>query len=310
MKKKVLVVIGPTAVGKTKLSIALAKQLNAEIISGDSMQIYQGLDIGTAKVTEEEKEGIVHHLIDCRRFDEGYSVSDFQTEVRRLIDDIISRGHLPMIVGGTGLYIRAALYDYRFDDQGHEIDFAKKYAHYSNQKLHEHLASFDKVSASQIHPNNRHRVLRAIEIYETTGKTKSEQIEADVSEPLYDALVLGLNLERKKLYARINQRVDMMFEAGLLDEFKQIVAQGAKADMQSMKAIGYRELFDYLDGKATLEEVKEKICLDSRRYAKRQMTWFKHQMDVSWIDVELEDFSKTINQAMDLATTWLSSSNI
>ncbi len=305
MKKKVLVVIGPTAVGKTKLSIALAKKLNAEIISGDSMQIYRGLDIGTAKVTEEEKEGVIHHLIDCRDFNEGYSVSDFQNDVRQLIDEISARGHLPMIVGGTGLYIRAALYDYRFDDTGHEVNFAKKYAHYNNQKLHDYLASFDKTSASQIHPNNRHRVLRAIEIYETTGKTKSEQIEADVSEPLYDTLVLGLNLDRKKLYARIEQRVEQMFEAGLLEEFKSIVALGATADMQSMKAIGYRELFDYINGKATLKEVKDKICLDSRRYAKRQMTWFKHQMNVQWIEVDLDNFDATIADAKTLSLKWL-----
>jgi len=304
MKTKVLVVIGPTAVGKTKLSIALAKQLNAEIISGDSMQIYEHLDIGTAKVTEDEKEGVIHHLIDCRHFDESYSVSDFQKEVRQLIDEITARGHLPMIVGGTGLYIRAALYDYRFDDEGHEVNFAKKYARYSNEKLHAHLASFDRKSASEIHPNNRHRVLRAIEIYETTGKTKSEQIEADVSEPLYDAYVIGLDLERKKLYQRINERVEKMFADGLLEEFKIIVAMGAKPEMQSMKAIGYRELFDYLNGKVTLEQAKEKIRLDSRRYAKRQMTWFKHQMAVHWYPVDLEDFNNTINCALSDVFVW------
>lgn len=305
MKRKVLVVIGPTAVGKTKMSIALAKKFNAEIISGDSMQIYRQLDIGTAKVTPKETEGVKHHLIDCRNFDEGYSVSDFQKEVRQLIEEISQRGHLPIIVGGTGLYIRAALYDYHFSDQGHEADFAKKYAHYSNQKLHDYLASFDQESASQIHPNNRHRVLRAIEIYETTGQTKTKQIQADLTEPLYDMQVIGLELERPKLYTRINQRVEKMFEAGLIEEFQKIIQQGARPEMQSMKAIGYKELFDYINGKISLEEAKEKICLNSRRYAKRQMTWFKHQMPVSWVHVVLDDFNQTIIEANAIVEQWL-----
>lgn len=304
MKNQVLVIIGPTASGKTKLSIALAKFFNGEIISGDSMQIYRGLDIGTAKVTQEEMDGVVHHLIDCRQFNENYSVSDFQQEVRKLIAEISARNHLPIIAGGTGLYIRAALYDYHFDDDGHDVNFSKKYAHYNNQKLHAHLASFDPKSAKEIHPNNRQRVLRAIEIYETTGKTKSAQIEADLSQPLYNVFTIGLDIDRKKLYERINQRVDEMFAAGLVTEFENILKQGANENMQSMKAIGYRELFDYVNHKCTLEEVKDKICLDSRRYAKRQMTWFKHQMPVSWVKVDLDDFSKTVNGAREQVSTW------
>ena len=305
MKQKVLVIIGPTAVGKTKTSIEMAKRFNGEIISGDSMQIYQHLDIGTAKVTKEEMDGITHHLIDCRHFSEGYSVSDFQKEVRRLIEEISNRGHLPIICGGTGLYIRAALYDYRFDDQGHDTNFQEKYAHLSNEELHQHLASFDKKSADDIHPNNRHRVLRAVEIYETTGKTKSEQIEVDMSEPLYDVYAVGLELERSKLYERINQRVDVMFENGLWEEFNHIIELGASKDMQSMKAIGYKELFAVLENEATLEEAKEQICLNSRRYAKRQMTWFKHQMPVSWFEVFLEDYEKTIKNVTNEVACWL-----
>lgn len=305
MKKKVMVIIGPTAVGKTKLSIEMAKKWNGEIISGDSMQIYQHLDIGTAKVTPEEMNGVTHHLIDCRHFSEGYSVSDFQHEVRKLIDEITKRGHLPIICGGTGLYIRASLYDYRFDDSGHDVNFQKKYASLSNEKLHTLLASFDSKSASEIHPNNRHRVLRAIEIYETTGKTKSEQIEADMSEPLYDVYTVGLELPRPKLYERINQRVDIMFEKGLLEEFKHILALGATKEMQSMKAIGYKELFDYVEGKYSLDEAKDKICLNSRRYAKRQMTWFKHQMPVHWFEVYLEDFNQTIGNVNKEIELWL-----
>lgn len=304
MKERVLVIIGPTASGKTKLSIALAKLFNGEIISGDSMQIYRNLDIGTAKVIPKEMDGVVHHLIDCRNFDENYSVSDFQKEVRILISEITARNHLPIIAGGTGLYIRAALYDYHFDDDGHDLNFSKKYAHYNNQKLHDYLASFDPQSAKEIHPNNRQRVLRAIEIYETTGKTKSSQIEADLSQPLYDVCTIGLDFERKKLYERINQRVDEMFASGLVQEFENILALGANEKMQSMKAIGYRELFDYVNHKCTLEEAKDKICLDSRRYAKRQMTWFKHQMPVTWVKVDIEDFSKAISEATDQVLNW------
>lgn len=309
MKKKVLVIIGPTAVGKTKLSIEMAKLFNGEIISGDSMQIYQYLDIGTAKVTKEEMEGIPHHLIDCRHFSESYSVSDFQTSVRQLIDEISNRGHLPIICGGTGLYIRAALYDYRFDDQGHDINFQKKYETLNNEELHHYLSSFDKKSADEIHPNNRHRVLRAIEIFETTGKTKSEQIEADMSEPLYDVYTVGLDLERAQLYNRINARVDVMFEKGLLNEFDRILQMGAKRTMQSMKAIGYKELFDYVEGNCTLEEAKDKICLNSRRYAKRQMTWFKHQMPVHWFEVYLENFSQTVTNVQTCIKEWIKKEN-
>ena len=305
MKQKVLVIIGPTAVGKTKTSIEMAKLFNGEIISGDSMQIYQHLDIGTAKVTQEEKEDIVHHLIDCRHFSENYSVSDFQKEVRRLIGEITSRGKLPIICGGTGLYIRAALYDYRFDDQGHDINFQVKYESYTNDQLHAHLKSFDPKSANDIHPNNRHRVLRAIEIYETTGQTKSSQIEADLSEPLYDVYWVGLELEREKLYQRINQRVDVMFENGLLNEFQDILKMGATKDMQSMKAIGYKELFDYVEGVCTLDEAKDKICLNSRRYAKRQMTWFKHQMPVKWFEVILENFNQTLQNIKNEVEIWI-----
>lgn len=305
MKSKVLVIVGSTAVGKTKLSIEMAKKWNGEIISGDSMQIYQHLDIGTAKVTPEEMEGVIHHLIDCRHFSENYSVSDFQKEVRRLIEEISSRGRLPIICGGTGLYIRAALYDYKFDDEGHDHDFQKKYEHLSNQQLHDYLKSFDAKSADEIHPNNRHRVLRAVEIYETTGKTKSEQIQANMSEPLYDVYWVGLELERAKLYQRINQRVEIMFEKGLLHEFNEILAKGAKKEMQSMKAIGYKELFDYVEGKCTLQEAKDKICLNSRRYAKRQMTWFKHQMPVTWFEVILEDFHQTVECVNHEVEQWI-----
>lgn len=305
MMPKVVVIVGPTAVGKTKLSIALAKYFQAEVISGDSMQIYQGMDIGTAKVTPAEMENICHHLIDCKHFSDSYSVMEFQQEVRQQIADIDQRHHLPLIVGGTGLYIKAALYDYHFDDQGRDHQFLERFASMDNETLHQYLASIDKESAKTIHMNNRRRVLRAIEIYETTGKTKTEQIQTNQNQPLYDTLFIGLELEREVLNERINARVDKMFEDGLYQEFCELVKQGAKPEMQSMKAIGYQELFAVMEGKATLEEAKEQIALHSRRYAKRQMTWFRHQMPVSFIKVDLDHFEKTIQEATKLVQDFL-----
>ena len=302
---KVIVIVGPTAVGKTKLSIALAKKCQVEIISGDSMQIYRGMDIGTAKVTPVEMEGVAHHLIDCRHFSENYSVMDFQREVRKEIAKISERGHLPMIVGGTGLYIKAALYDYHFDDQGRDEAFLSRFADMDNAKLHAYLASIDPQSARSIHMNNRRRVLRAIEIYETTGKTKSEQIQTNQQQPLYETLFIGLELEREQLNTRINERVEQMFADGLYDEFCRLVEQGAKPDMQSMKAIGYQELFALKEGQVTLAEAKEQIALHSRRYAKRQMTWFRHQMPVHFLKVDLDCFEHTIAQAEDLVSQFL-----
>lgn len=304
-KQKVLVIIGPTASGKTKLSIALGKKFQSEIISGDSMQLYKHLDIGTAKVTPKEMEGIPHYLIDYKNFDESFSVSEFQTLVRKEISTIASHHHLPLICGGTGLYIRAALYDYKFDEHERDATFKEHYEQYTNEQLHDYLKTIDPKSADEIHPNNRVRVLRAIEIYETTGIPKSKSIEADLSESLYDLCVLGLNMEREQLYNRINERVDQMFEAGLLDEFKTVVDLGATKEMQSMKAIGYQELFDYLSCDKSLDEVKELIKLHSRRYAKRQMTWFKHQMPVHWLEVDINNFEKTIEEAIEIVSQWL-----
>lgn len=304
-KQKVLVIIGPTASGKTKLSIELAKLFNGEIISGDSMQIYKELTIGTAKVTPEEMEGIPHHLIDYKTFDETFSVSEFQMVVRQCIEDISSRGKLPIICGGTGLYIRAALYDYKFDDHPRDESFKKRYESYDNEQLHAYLETIDPISAKDIHPNNRVRVLRAIEIFETTGVPKSKAIEADLSRPLYDVYALGLDLEREELYQRIDQRVEKMVASGLIDEFKQVMSLGATSEMQSMKAIGYQELFDYISGNKSLDEVVSLIQLHSRRYAKRQMTWFRHQMDVHWLSVDTQQYEKTIEQGTMLITQWL-----
>lgn len=295
--EKVIVVIGPTSVGKTKMGVALAKKLNGEVISGDSMQVYRQMDIGTAKVTIEEMEGVTHHCIDILDPKDQYSVHDFQQTVRKQITEITNRGHVPIIVGGTGLYIKAALYDYTFSEMENNHDeINKEYKDYTNEQLYAHLKQIDEESAKILHFNNRRRVLRAIEIYEQTGQKKSEMINEQEHICLYDAYFVGLTLPRELLYERINLRVDLMMKNGLQGEMESLIKQGLTRENQSMKAIGYKEWFDYFEGKCDLNEVSENIKKHSRQYAKRQYTWFKNQFDVHWYDVCLENFSKTIEE--------------
>lgn len=304
--EKVIVVVGPTAVGKTALGVALAKAYNGEVISGDSMQIYKGMDIGTAKVTKEEMQGIVHHQIDIRTPFESYSVSDFQQDVRREIDEIHQKGKMPIIVGGTGLYIKAALFDYTFEKS--ETDpkrMQEKYIDYSNEQLYQHLLEIDPGATRNIHPNNRRRVLRAIEIYETTGHRKSETEAAQNHQMIYDAYVIGLTLPRQQLVERINKRVDLMMAHGLKEEMDDLIKQGVTSDLQAMRGIGYKEWFPYYEGKCTLDDVSEQIKIHSRQYAKRQYTWFNHQMKVNWYDVFVEDFQKTITNVEGDVEKWI-----
>ena len=295
----VLCIVGPTAVGKTKMSIELAKKLNGEIISGDSMQIYRGMDIGTAKATMDERQGIPHHLIDEKNPDEPYSVAAFQQTVRAKMEEIKSRGKLPIIVGGTGLYIKSVLYDYEFagESESKEIDEAK-YGPLSNEELHAKLAAVDEAGAKDIHPNNRKRVIRALEIYETSGVKKSEMIEKQEHKMIYDACLIGLTDDRTVLYDRINKRVDVMYETGLVEEVKALFDEGIPAESQSIRAIGYKELYDYFKGFISLEESKELIKRNSRRYAKRQYTWFNNQMDVTWFKVDVQHFDKTVQEVL------------
>ena len=296
---RVIVVVGPTSVGKTKMGVELAKALNGEIISGDSMQIYKDMNIGTAKVTTSEMEGIPHHCIDILEPTCAYSVKDFQDAVRFWIDDITARGKTPIIVGGTGLYIKAALYDYKFSETEDNHDmFREKYKDYDNEQLYNYLFSIDEMSAKELHPNNRQRVLRAIEIYEQTGRKKSEIVDEQQHICLYDAYFVGLTLQRDLLYERINQRVDLMKDAGLEREIRQLYNQGLKRTHQSMKAIGYKEWFDYFEGNISKDEVYELIKKHSRQYAKRQYTWFKNQFDVHWSNVDLQKFSNTVQAVL------------
>ena len=287
-QEKVVVIIGPTAVGKTKLSIDMAKAFDGEIISGDSMQVYREMDIGTAKVTKEEMEGIPHYMIDIRDPDEPFSAAEFQQLVRMHIHDISKRGKLPIIVGGTGLYIQSVLYDYQFSESPGDEAYRESLERLAETDgvgaVYDMLKHADPQSAERIHPNNVRRVIRALEILHTTGKTMSETLEGQKQILLYDAAIVGLTMERDKLYNRINQRVDLMMEQGLLEEVKSLYEKGLR-HCQSIQAIGYKELYAYFEGITTLEEAVEALKTNSRRYAKRQLTWFRNKMDVTWFDM-------------------------
>lgn len=296
---KVIIVVGPTGVGKTKMGVALAKYFDGEVISGDSMQIYRTMDIGTAKVTKQEMDGVVHHLIDIKDPSESFSVKEFQDIVRKKIKTIIANNKVPIIVGGTGLYIKAALFDYQFSDsQVEHQEYVEKYQDFSNEQLYRRLLEIDELSAKELHPNNRQRVLRAIAIYESTGIKKSETLASQKHELIYDAKFIGLTLPRDILYQRINQRVDEMMAQGLLAEIDQLMKKGYSSDLQSMKAIGYKEWFAYYQGIQSLEETIELIKKHSRNYAKRQYTWFNNQVPVEWFDVDLANFDNTVKNVI------------
>lgn len=305
MKDKVIAIVGPTAVGKTSLGIELAKRLNGEVISGDSMQIYRGMDIGTAKVTEKEMENIPHHMIDIKDPDQSFSVAEFQKHVRKHITDINQRGRVPIIVGGTGLYIKAALYDYQFTDEARDDTYQKKIeeeiAQFGIDLVYSRLQSVDPDQAKTIHPNNTRRVIRALEIYDRTGETNVQRQGNQSQDPLYDATIIGLDMDRSLLYERINHRVDMMMKSGLLEEVCSFYNQGLE-DYQSMKAIGYKEFIPYLKGESDLEQSRELLKRNSRRFAKRQYTWFKNKMNVKWYKLTHEDTDQVFNKIFsDLA---------
>ncbi|MES5956171.1 tRNA (adenosine(37)-N6)-dimethylallyltransferase MiaA [Bacillus fungorum] len=287
-REKVAVIIGPTAVGKTKLSIDLAKALNGEIISGDSMQIYRTMDIGTAKVTKEEMDGIPHYMVDIKNPEESFSVAEFQERVREHIREITERDKLPIIVGGTGLYIQSVLFDYQFTDDAGDIIYREQMEKLALERgveyVHKELQKVDPESAERIHVNNVRRVIRALEIFHTTGEKMSDQLEKQENELLYDVSLIGLTMDREMLYDRINLRVDIMMEQGLLEEVEGLYNRGIR-DCQSIQAIGYKEIYDYFEGRVSLEEAVSQLKTNSRRYAKRQLTWFRNKMDVTWFDV-------------------------
>ena len=285
----IIVVVGPTAVGKTLMGIELAKKYNGEVINADSTQVYRDLDIATAKVTVSEMDGVVHHLIDIKNIDEEYTVFDFQNDCRNCISDILSRGKTPIIVGGTGLYIKAALYDYKFDLESTSFD----YSNYSNDELYSRLLSIDPNTS--IHKNNRKRVERALSYYDSTGKLLSSKDKTD--NLLYDCVFIGLTTSRDVLYDRINKRVDCMISNGLIEEARNVYDTGIRSKAV-MTPIGYKELFDYFSGKSDLESCIDIIKQKSRNYAKRQYTWFNNQMSVNWFDVDFNCFSNTVNDVI------------
>lgn len=281
--KDIIVIVGPTGVGKTKLSIELAKKLNAEIINGDSVSIYKNLDIGSAKPTIEERDKVIHHLIDIKDTSSNYSVFDYQKDVRKLIDDINSRGKQVIIVGGTGLYIKAALYDYQFVDG----TLSNNYDNLSNEEILEKLKKYD--NNIKVHINNRVRLIRLLNKYEN-----NEPITNNKDKCLYNIKVIGLTTSRDILYDRINKRVDEMINNGLLLEINSLKGKYSSSRVLN-SAIGYKEFYDYLFNNQSLDETVEKIKLNSRRYAKRQYTFFRNQFNTTWFDVDFNNFDNTIS---------------
>lgn len=287
----IIVVAGPTAVGKTKLSVELAKRINGEIINADSTQVYRKMDIGTAKVTEAEKEGIPHYLFDIKDVNEEYTVYDYQRDCRYYIEDILKRGKTPILVGGTGLYIKAALYNYEFKDEDNNYDFSKL----SNEEVYNKLKELDP--NIDIHPNNRKRVERALTYVLNNNESISSNKLGD--QLIYDdVLFIGLTTDRKILYDRINKRVDVMVQNGLIEEAKYFYDMGIRSKAV-MTPICYKELFDYFDGELTLDESLDLIRQRSRKYAKRQYTWFNHQIPIKWFEVDFNKFNNTISNVYD-----------
>ncbi|MCA0758543.1 tRNA (adenosine(37)-N6)-dimethylallyltransferase MiaA [Paenibacillus sp. N4] len=284
-----LVLIGPTAVGKTRTSLDIAKTWNAEIISGDSMQVYRGMDIGTAKIMPEEREGIPHHLIDICDPEYAYSVADFQTGAAEAIGQIAGRGRLPFIVGGTGLYVESVCYRYRFAENGSDEPFRREQelfaAEHGAEALHGRLGAVDPEAAQRLHPNDLRRVIRALEVYHLTGQTFSEQQAGQTKESPYELCIIGLTMDRAELYRRIEQRVDLMMEQGLVEEVQRLLARDLPPTAVAMQGLGYKEIANYLQGNCSLEAAVELLKRDTRRFAKRQLSWFRHMKDIHWIDM-------------------------
>lgn len=292
MKNKILVLAGPTAVGKTELSIKLAKELNGEIISTDSMQIYKHMDIGSAKITSEEMDGLTHHMIDVIEPNEEFSVAAFKQMAEKCIDDVLSRKKLPILTGGTGLYINALTCNMTFTKAKKDDEYRTKLEEladiHGNEYVHELLKEIDPISYRYIHANNRKRVIRALEVYETTGKPfSSYNLGDDMYNGKYDVCYIVLNMDRAKLYARIDKRVDIMMEKGLVEECIKLKELGNTSEMQSMQGIGYKEVFNYLDGTIPLENTIDLIKQGSRNYAKRQLSWFRRDPRAVFLDKDI-----------------------
>lgn len=287
-KPKVIVIGGPTASGKTALSIALAKQINGEIISADSMQIYKDMDIGTAKVTKEEMDGIEHHLVDCVSPEIRYSVADFKRDATNAIEEILKKGKNPIVVGGTGLYIDSLIYGIDFNETEVNIEYRNYLEQISEEKGLEYLYNkakdIDEEAINKISKNDKKRIFRVLELYKSTGKTKTQlEKESRKNGVKYDFHVFAINMERQLLYDRINKRVDLMIEAGLENEVKKLIEKYSNMPT-AMQGLGYKEVVEHFNGNSSREEMIEKIKQESRRYAKRQLTWFRKNKSIIWLD--------------------------
>lgn len=296
-KKKVIVLTGPTAVGKTKLSIGLAKAVNGAIVSADSMQVYRHMDIGSAKIKKEEMQGVDHYLIDVLDPEDDFNVFLFQKMAKEAMEEIWSQGKVPIITGGTGFYIQAVLRDIEFSENDGKSEEREQYEKLAEEKgaeyLHDLLAARDPAAAEQIHANNIKRVIRALEYFDQTGEKISEHNEEQrEKESPYTYLYFVLNDERSRLYERIDRRVDEMIGEGLVDEVRSLMERGLTEDHVSMKGLGYKELFPYLRGECSLEEAVEIIKRDTRHFAKRQITWFKREGEIIWINKDDFDYDE------------------
>ena len=290
MKPKVIVIVGPTASGKTSASISVAKKLNGEIISADSMQIYREMNIGTAKVTKEEADGIKHYLVDIVNPDEVFNVTKYKELAEAAIEEILSKGKMPIIVGGTGLYVSTLINGIEFAEVGEDVEYRKQMTALAEEKgaeyLLEELRKVDPDAADAIDMNNIRRVIRALEIFKLTGKTKTQLDIESRKEVKYDYRVYGIDTPREELYNRINLRVDKMFEEGLLEEVK-CVNEKYKLSSTAIQGLGYKEVIEYIDGKVSFDEMIEKLKMETRRYAKRQLTWFRREEKVKWCSLEM-----------------------
>ena len=313
-RQRIVCIVGPTACHKTELSIELAKRVGGEIVSADSVQVYYGMDIGSAKPTVEERQGVVHHLIDCLPIDTSeFSVSMYRDMAHKAIDGIILRNHVPIIIGGSGLYVNALTYPLGFaiprDDKTREC-VSNEYDD-NPDRTFQRLQAVDPATANRLHVNDKKRIVRALEVYDYSGKPISayggDFQNSAGEQPLYEPMLIGLSMVRAQLYARINLRVDLMMQSGLLEEAKYIYDMRYDHNLPAMRSIGYQQLFSYFDGNCTLEEAVEQIKLDTRHFAKRQLTWFKSDERISWYDVTEWDDTKSelIQELSDQTNNWV-----
>lgn len=302
-KTKIICVVGATASGKTDLAVKLANAVDGEIISADSMQVYKNMPIATAVATKEEQDGVVHHLVEFLDADQTFSVADFVERAKVLIDEITARGRVPIVAGGTGLFVDSLVKNISFSEVGSNAEIRNELAEKSNEELYERLLKLDANAAEDIHPNNRKRVIRALELC-MSGTSKTEQNENSmlIDSP-YDALYIGIGYkDRQKLYDRINKRVDLMLEAGLENEARQMLG---KQGLTARQAIGHKELQPYIDGKITLDEATENLKRETRRYAKRQLTWFRRNENINWLYADEMSRDELVKKAVDLAKNHL-----